>query len=217
MKSRLFIGPLFVFAAKRPSWFTARLEILHKILDDRSCREDAAINSSKRRLSRLERARRFYVRARQARTGLAQTATLGRWANCKNTSRSGMSGVISRWLGGVEALGPIAARLLRVQIENRPAIAVIRLYDSPQTLFYCDPPYLRQTRGDASAYGFEMDEAQHRGLAAALHTIKGMAAVSGYRCDLMDRLDGDWRRFEADRNQCHSIKRLRQECLWMNY
>lgn len=52
----------------------------------------------------LERARRFYVRARQVRTGLAQTASVGRWANCKGTSRAGMSGVINRWLGGVEAL-----------------------------------------------------------------------------------------------------------------
>jgi DNA adenine methylase len=54
-------------------------------------------------LTPLERARRFYVRARQVRTGLAQTASLGRWANCKGTSRAGMSGVISRWLGGVDA------------------------------------------------------------------------------------------------------------------
>ena len=52
----------------------------------------------------LERARRFYVRARQVRTGLAQTASLGRWANCKGTSRARMSGVVSRWLGGVDAL-----------------------------------------------------------------------------------------------------------------
>lgn len=89
----------------------------------------------------LERARRFYVRARQVRTGLAQTATLGRWANCKQTSRAGMSGVVSRWLGGIEDLAAIAERLLRVQIENRPAIEVIQLYDSPQTLFYCDPPF----------------------------------------------------------------------------
>ena len=36
-----------------------------------------AINGSTERISDLERARRFYVRARQARTGLAQTATLG--------------------------------------------------------------------------------------------------------------------------------------------
>lgn len=55
----------------------------------------------------LERARRFYVRARQVRTGLAQTATLGRWANCKNTSRSGMSGVVSRWIGGIDQLDTI--------------------------------------------------------------------------------------------------------------
>lgn len=67
-------------------------------------------------LTNLERARRFYIRARQVRTGLAQTASIGRWANCKNTSRAGMSGVVSRWLGGVEQLDFIAERLLRVQI-----------------------------------------------------------------------------------------------------
>ena len=102
----------------------------------------------------MERARQFYVRARQARTGMAQTATLGRWANCKNTSRAGMSGVISRWFGGVDKLPEIAERLLRVQIENRPALDLIRLYDSPGTLFYCDPPYLHSNRGDSKALGF---------------------------------------------------------------
>src|SRR5438270_1002336 len=100
-----------------------------------------AVNGDLRALSDLERARRFFVRARQARPGLAQTASLGRWANCKNTSRSGMSGAVSRWLGSVDTLPDIALRLLRVQIENRPAIEVIRLYDSAGTLFYCDPPY----------------------------------------------------------------------------
>jgi DNA adenine methylase len=176
-----------------------------------------AINSSDRGLTSLERARRFYIRARQTRTGLAQTASLGRWANCKNTSRAGMSGVVSRWLGGVEALDEIGARLLRVQIENRPALDVIRLYDSKDTLFYCDPPYLHETRGDSKAYGFEMDEEQHLQLAAALHRIKGRAAVSGYRCKLMDKIYKDWRRFDAQEKQAHSIKKLRQECLWMNY
>ena len=60
-----------------------------------------------------------------------------------------MSGVVSRWLGGVEALADIGTRLIRVQIENRPAIDVIRLYDKKDTLFYCDPPYLHDTRGVA--------------------------------------------------------------------
>src|SRR5271169_252916 len=133
----------------------------------------------------LERARRFYIRARQARTGLAQTASLGRCANCKDTSRAGMSGVISRWLGGVEALPEIGLRLLRVQIENRPAFYTIRLYDSPTTLFYCDPPYLHDTRGDSGAYGFEMNEREHLDLSAVLLHCKGKVALSGYRNDLM--------------------------------
>lgn len=176
-----------------------------------------AIGKPAIKLTDLERARRFFIRARQARTGLAQTATLGRWANCKNTSRSGMSGVISRWLGGIEGLDDIGSRLLSVQIENRPAIDVIRLYDSKDTLFYCDPPYLHTTRGDSKAYGFEMDEEQHHELAAALRRIAGKAAISGYRCELMDRLYKGWRRFDADEKHCHSIKRLRQESVWMNY
>jgi len=39
-------------------------------------------------LPALERARRFYVRARQVRTGLVQTASVGRWANFKTSERS---------------------------------------------------------------------------------------------------------------------------------
>jgi DNA adenine methylase len=80
-----------------------------------------AIYGNSQGISEVERARRFYIRARQTRTGLAQTASLGRWANCKDTSRAGMSGVVSRWLGGIDALDDIARRLIRVQIENRPA------------------------------------------------------------------------------------------------
>ncbi len=176
-----------------------------------------AVNGQTQGVSDLERARRFYIRARQARTGLAQTATLGRWANCKNTSRAGMSGVVSRWLGGVGALQEIAHRLLRVQIENRPAIDIIRLYDDDKTLFYCDPPYMHETRGDTKAYGFEMTSEQHWELAETLEQCQGMVAISGYRCDAMDKWYKGWQRFDAPVKTIHSTKQLRQECLWMNY
>lgn len=178
-----------------------------------------AVSDAGAEVGDVERARRFYVKARQTRTGLAQTASLGRWANCKDTSRAGMSGVVSRWLGGVEALDDIARRLLRVQIENRPALDVIALYDAPGTLFYCDPPYLHATRGDAKAYGFEMDEDQHRQLAAALAGCRGSVAVSGYDHPLMAELfqPGRWfKTLGADRT-IHSTKDTRQEVLWTNY
>ncbi|MCU0448937.1 MAG: DNA adenine methylase [Bernardetiaceae bacterium] len=170
-------------------------------------------------LTPIERARRFYVRARQVRTGLAQTASLGRWANCKNTSRTGMSGVVSRWLGGVEQLDLIAERLLRVLIENRPAIEVIKLYDSPDTFFYCDPPYIHETRGDTNSYGFEMDDDQHRELAEVLNAIEGKAAVSNYDCDLMNELfpPTKWKKLYSPEKTIHSTKDKRQEVLWVNY
>ncbi len=171
------------------------------------------------RLPALERARRFYVRARQVRTGLAQSASLGRWANCKETSRAGMSGVVSRWLGGVELLPEIAARLLRVQIENRPALDVIRLYDSAHTLFYCDPPYVHATRGDPRAYSGEMSDQQHVELAAALNSARGMVAISNYDCQLMNRLYSAprWRKIVGAYRTIHSTKTRREEVLWTNY
>jgi DNA adenine methylase len=167
----------------------------------------------------VERARRFYIRARQVRTGLAQTATIGRWANCKNTSRAGMSGVISRWLGGVAMLPEIADRLLRVQIENRPAGDIIRLYDSPKTLFYCDPPYIHSTRGDSKAYGYEMTDDEHRALAQILNSAKGMIAISNYDCDLINELypSPRWRKIVGPAKTNHATKGKRVEVLWVNY
>lgn len=168
-------------------------------------------------LSKVETARLFYIRARQARTGLAQGATPGRWAHCRLTSRAEMAGAVSRWLGAIEDLPLIAQRLLRVQIENRPAIEVIKRYDSPETLFYCDPPYPHECRGDVHAYGYEMTDDEHRELADVLHSVKGKVAISAYRCNLMDDLYGDWECVEASEKLCHSVKRKRKEALWVNY
>lgn len=168
-------------------------------------------------LSDVERARLFYVRARQVRTGLAQTASSGRWAHCRNTSRAGMSGVVSRWLGSVEDLEWIALRLLRVQIEHDDALAVIRRYDSPDTLFYCDPPYPHESRGDSKAYRWEMTNDDHRALAEGLRSIQGKAAVSGYHCPLMDELYQGWYTYEEGAKTVHSVKTERSEVLWTNY
>jgi DNA adenine methylase len=178
-----------------------------------------AIYGSATRINEVERARRFYIRARQTRTGLAQTASLGRWANCRDTSRAGMSGVVSRWLGGVEILDDIAQRLLRVQIENRPAVDVMRLYDGPETLFYCDPPYLHATRGDSKAYGFEMDEKQHREFADTANACRGKVAVSGYEHPLMNEFFPGlkWYKSYGLDKTIHSTKGTRREVLWTNF
>lgn len=178
---------------------------------------ELAIEPPSAAITDLERARRFFIRARQVRTGLAQTASSGRWAHCLLTSRAGMAGAVSRWLGSVEGLAEIAQRLLRVQIEHAPAIDVIQRYDSEQTLFYCDPPYPHDSRGDSNAYAFEMTDEEHRQLAKVLHQVKGRVALSSYESPLMSELYQDWHCIEAPSRKVHSVKQDRVELLWINY
>jgi len=128
-----------------------------------------------------------------------------------------MGGAVSRWLGSAGDLVEIAARLLRVQIDNRPAAEVIAAYDSLDTLYYCDPPYPHESRGDSKAYGFEMTDSDHRELASILRGVSGKVAVSSYECALMGELYGDWYCTLKPEQMCHSIKQMRQEGLWTNY
>ena len=64
-------------------------------------------------------------------------------------------------------LPAVAARLRRVHIENLDALECIRRYDSADTLFYLDPPYLPELRSKwrKSAYRHETTPADHAQLA----------------------------------------------------
>src|SRR5438105_11352491 len=104
-----------------------------------------------------------------------------------------------------------------MKIENVPAAEIILRYDSPQTLFYCDPPYPHESRGDDKAYGYEMCDKEHEALSELLHSVRGAVALSSYRCPLMDRLYRDWQRVDADPRLCHSAKGERTESVWMNH
>ena len=194
-------------------------ELIEKIGLTPFSREELAIACSEitEDISEMERARRFFVRARQVRTGLAQTASAGRWAHCLLTSRAGMAGAVSRWLGSIDDLSAIAQRLLRVQIENAPALEIIERYDSSETLFYCDPPYVHTTRGDSKAYRYEMTDKDHRDLAQKLKNIKGKVAVSGYDGTLYDEIFSGWTKIKSPAKLCHSVKQERVEVLWVNY
>lgn len=199
-----------------------RDELLEKIALTPFSREElahAVEQKNNDELSDLEQARLFFVRAGQTRSGLAQEATPGRWAYCKTTSRREMSGAVSRWHGRLEQLHNVADRLRRVQIENKPAIEAVERHDDEETLFYCDPPYVHESRGDTNSYGFEMTDEDHRELAEALRNCEGKVAVSGYQCDLYEEIyeEEGWERIDAEEKTMHTTKDDRQESLWINY
>ena len=75
-------------------------------------------------------------------------------------------------------------RLQGVIIENIDALELMRQHDSRDTLFYLDPPYMTSTLDLAQDYRHEMSNDQHRELAKAVHSMKGMLVVSGYKSAL---------------------------------
>ena len=94
---------------------------------------------------------------------------------------------------------------------------MIQRYDTPETVFYLDPPYVHSARGDTSAYENEMSDDDHEELAEVLSSIRGRAVLSGYRTSLYDRLFKDWKRIDAPERTAHSVRQPRQESLWINF
>jgi DNA adenine methylase len=166
----------------------------------------------------IELARRDFVRWRQSIGGRedAFSYTLHR-------VRRGMADVVSGYLSAIEEELPrIIQRLRTVQIICRPALDVIIRYDSPDTLFYCDPPYLPETRavGSRNVYGVEMTEADHHDLAATLRQCQGKVVLSGYASPLYDEFYADWHLIQfdiANHSASGSIKQRKTECLWLNW
>lgn len=78
-----------------------------------------------------------------------------------------------------------AERLRGVQIENRPAVEVIRRYNFENVLIYCDPPYVLSTRC-RKQHNQEMSDEDHEELLEALLQHKGPVVISGYSSPLYE-------------------------------
>lgn len=107
-----------------------------------------------------------------------------------------------------------ASRLKDVQIENRPALELIRRWNYPDVLIYADPPYLLDTRG-GKLYRHEMTEQDHVELLVALLQHKGAVILSGYPSELYDRELKGWSRIT--RRSYNQNKDPRTEVLWCNF
>jgi DNA adenine methylase len=158
----------------------------------------------------------FFVDCRQSRAGEMASFT----PPTRTRTRRGMNGNVSEWLGAVEGLPAVHARLRRVFLEKLPALELIPREDTAETLFYCDPPYLAETRASPDAYACEMTEADHRDLLDVLRSCRGKVMLSGYPSDLYAVALADWRCHPFDLPN-HAAggnsKRRMTECVWCNF
>jgi DNA adenine methylase len=160
----------------------------------------------------VEWARRFLVGCWQQ-IGQRYGTVKGSWTGGWRTSQMSNCDPAVTWLGLPRRIIVAAQRLQGVNIENRPALDVIRRFDSLDVLHYVDPPYVLSVR-DRSMYEHEMSDADHVELLETLDRHPGPALVSGYWCDLYAERLSHWR---CVRRRAYAQSNgLREECLWLN-
>lgn len=108
----------------------------------------------------------------------------------------------------------IAERLRKVQIENRPALEVIKRFDHDGVFMYIDPPYLLATR-TGKQYKHEMTDAEHEELLKELLQSKAKIMISGYESDMYNDYLKDWNKRTF--SSCAEHGKPRKEVVWVNY
>jgi DNA adenine methylase len=157
----------------------------------------------------LEDARRFVVRCWQAHA--SDLAKKTGWRT--RGARQSAGGMSLRWQKVPGQLREIAWRLADAEIENRPALEVIKRHSAENCLIYADPPYVPSTRTQFM-YGAEMTTAAHVELVAALLAHPGPVVVSGYANEIYDTALAGWGRVEMKAPKAEKGS-TRTEVLWV--
>lgn len=108
----------------------------------------------------------------------------------------------------VEKMWEIAERFRSVVIEHKDALELIPHYDSPDTLWYLDPPY---NCGYSFRYRADVDQ---KAMLGAFKKVSGYVVLSGYENGLYaDELAG-WHM--ETRTHHNFANRGTRECLWLS-
>jgi len=133
----------------------------------------------------IERAVKLFVVVKQSFAGNCRD-----WGFAVSTSARNMASAVSRYLGSIEELPNIVGRLMRVQIENYDYKKIFEIYDTEDTFFYCDPPYVIEARNRKDmVYKFEFTNEDHEEFIDEVLKLKGMVLISGYEHPIYERLE----------------------------
>ena len=159
----------------------------------------------------FEKAVNFYIRLNMGH-GFRTTGEKVGW---KNDIQGRERSYASRdWCNLPEKIMQAAERLRGVQIENRPAVELMKRFNFPNVLIYLDPPYVLDARY-GKQYRHEMSNSGHEELIEVAKAHKGPVLISGYESELYNELLKDWHREETI---CYSqVCSKKKEILWMNF
>ena len=159
----------------------------------------------------IDQARKLIVRSFMGFGSDGHNADSGKTGFRANSNRLGTTPAHD-WANYPECISQFTERLQGVVIENRDYWEIMQQQDSPETLFFVDPPYVHETRGAKHSYRFEMNDEQHELLLERIQSLKGMVMLCGYENEFYKRLD--WHRVK--RKTFADGARERTETLWFN-
>ncbi len=120
------------------------------------------------------------------------------------------------WVSYVDQAKQFTERLRGVTIENVDALELLGRYDTPETLYYLDPPYVPDSRTSTGEYRHEMTGEDHLRMVEVVRGISGFVVISGYENELYDSLG--WTKFASDSyaQGNNAEMRKRTEVIWLN-
>lgn len=147
-------------------------EAEHKTAKDLDCED------------KLEAARRYYVNVQQSFSNVLNSG----WRRQIFSRNSATT-----WANKVNQLPDYIDRMASVYIASDDALKIIKQWDSPQTFFYCDPPYPRADQGHYNGYTI----ADFQALIDTLKNVQGSFILSNYD-QPQATIPEDWERFEFE-------------------
>lgn len=155
----------------------------------------------------IEQSRRELVKAYMGFNGGGVTRHSGGF---RSDAKRNYSNPAHIWAKLPEFIDTFAQRLKGVVIENQDALKIIKKYDDPQTLFYLDPPYKKETRGNKR---YVVDMESHKEMLEKIQSLKGFVVVSGYNSDEYNIALADWKKETSKAWVSHRPDKT--ECLWL--
>jgi len=159
----------------------------------------------------VERAARFFFLIESSFSGDIHGGMKGTGGKVKNEART--------FFRKLQRIHEISRRLRNVFIERRDFREIIKLYDSKDTFFYCDPPYWE---AQSFEYQYDFTEKDHVDLWDLLRRIKGKFLLTYGDSSIIRALYKDFYFFHGGRiargsKSLGTMKKAFKHLIIMNY
>ncbi len=143
---------------------------------------------------------RFFVVARQHIQGRVGSI----WQYAHWSTQEGLARLVQQWIGDIPLAPELHGRVMRIQIEHNTTQRIFKLYDTPETCFFCDPQNLLEPTPKPPPSEQDITD-----LVNLLLKVQGKALLLDTRKPAYDTLEqNNWLRLDIPNSSLS---------LWLNY